>query len=1112
VSRNGVIRLPVAPAARGTIARASVTHVGRFVVGGVVNWSTNPQAAVNITGWSYFAGTDLGTLSRITGDGPAAIGTTSAEISLVTTAARTIYLGTYTAPSVTMPVVPGQVVYGYGWGKAQSVPAGGAITSINLKARWLASDGTYLGEVSVAATLPGAPPATVNNPTVGTWYELSGQQVVPDGAFYMALLPVFTTNAVTGAYATRASGLSYGDSRIVTPGVYMDGSQPGARWDGPSQNSRSVADFARRRRGLASRANNLVSDGTFESGTSGWAGQGNTTAAVSTAANRSGTQSLAATTNTPSGVSLSDGAISPMTAVGSVLNGDVLDATVWIMSQSALQVLLQVNSRDASTTGLVSASSPTVTLSPGVWTRINVRLAATDPATSRANIKILLVGTTQTGTFYVDDVTFVKQRPGRLWAGGPSYIPNVGFESGAYAPFWSDHAYDGGTGTPPTGTRAVDTVRPHSGTYSLHLVKDAAAVTGQEWGVLHNTARDLTPGYYRIGGWIWADTTSVAAIQGNLEGSYRNYLTANVASQWRYYETVVYFDGGVRSLRLFIAGTTAAVTAYFDDVFMVPVAGYRRGTVTRLTTTHTGRIAAPAIMRGGGIRNRTRVLMEWGDDAAHRILFRYSTVAQAWELIRANNNEEVVQIPAPEPTSGTSVLVIARWEAGKLGLSVGGAPFVDIPSGLATAIQQSVVTIGSDQSYLNSPNLSYKWGAFGAGTLQDADAATLGGFGLTDPSLYSLPSSAGATAVMSFDTTLYRVAAIRADMTKREQWQRVVLTHTPAVTAVTVEVAPIAGSTAGEQAWLDGVQFEQKAYPTPYKQTNGATVSRAVTRLQIPTAAIFTPAQGFVVARLMLGFPSTAPGDHYLFSWGSSLTDCIQFYWDGTNDVWASRRVAGGVSGPALALPDTFAAGDRRTLFFEWDAVRVSGSIQGAAPIPAANSQVAASLPGTAEIGSNEQINPSGNQQIDSNFLWTLAGRDIPPSGAAATLFAYGDTLPTDLRQIPVNPLAIWLGVDANALRIDITAAPHNYIQPTISGVVQSGRVLSVNPGVWGGESPVRYDYAWERSNDGVAWQPYGGDSGQVVLGDGDVSYFFRVKVTATNRAGSSSVYAGGGA
>jgi hypothetical protein len=84
---------------------------------------------------------------------------------------------------------------------------------------------------------------------------------------------------------------------------------------------------------------------------------------------------------------------------------------------------------------------------------------------------------------------------------------------------------------------------------------------------------------------------------------------------------------------------------------------------------------------------------------------------------------------------------------------------------------------------------------------------------------------------------------------------------------------------------------------------------------------------------------------------------------------------------------------------------------------------------------------------------------------------------------------------------------PSNTSLPTITGLLQSGRLLSATTGTWSGTAPITYSYQWQLCNvlgDGCSSIAKATESA-LKLSLADVGLTLRVIVTAGNAAGSSS-------
>ncbi len=87
---------------------------------------------------------------------------------------------------------------------------------------------------------------------------------------------------------------------------------------------------------------------------------------------------------------------------------------------------------------------------------------------------------------------------------------------------------------------------------------------------------------------------------------------------------------------------------------------------------------------------------------------------------------------------------------------------------------------------------------------------------------------------------------------------------------------------------------------------------------------------------------------------------------------------------------------------------------------------------------------------------------------------------------------------------------PSNTELPTITGLLKDGQLLDVSSGTWTGTPPITYSYQWQLCTP-LLIESCGNISGatgsSLQLTLGDVGLALRVKVTATNSAGSESVY-----
>jgi len=87
------------------------------------------------------------------------------------------------------------------------------------------------------------------------------------------------------------------------------------------------------------------------------------------------------------------------------------------------------------------------------------------------------------------------------------------------------------------------------------------------------------------------------------------------------------------------------------------------------------------------------------------------------------------------------------------------------------------------------------------------------------------------------------------------------------------------------------------------------------------------------------------------------------------------------------------------------------------------------------------------------------------------------------------------------------TTRPQNTSLPTISGTARQGATLTADPGTWSGTEPMTFSFQWRRcdSNGTNCANIIGATSKTYVLTSADVGNALRVRILATNTAGSSA-------
>jgi len=141
-------------------------------------------------------------------------------------------------------------------------------------------------------------------------------------------------------------------------------------------------------------------------------------------------------------------------------------------------------------------------------------------------------------------------------------------------------------------------------------------------------------------------------------------------------------------------------------------------------------------------------------------------------------------------------------------------------------------------------------------------------------------------------------------------------------------------------------------------------------------------------------------------------------------------------------------------------------------------------------VGLMLSVDPSATTSQVDNALFTTTQ---PLAGTRQV--AYGR----------VNAYQALLAIAVVASSGSITQSPpSNVAVPIISGTPQQGDSLTASPGSWSG-TPTSYGYQWFRCSSTGCSGVGGATLSAYVLGSGDVGYQTRVRVSASNAAGSGA-------
>jgi phospholipase C len=177
-------------------------------------------------------------------------------------------------------------------------------------------------------------------------------------------------------------------------------------------------------------------------------------------------------------------------------------------------------------------------------------------------------------------------------------------------------------------------------------------------------------------------------------------------------------------------------------------------------------------------------------------------------------------------------------------------------------------------------------------------------------------------------------------------------------------------------------------------------------------------------------------------------------------------------------------------------------------------------ITGAAQVGQTLTVNPgswNGTQPITYAYQWRRCG----PLGfncvdiASAISNSYR-LQPADVgtrlrvRVTATNPAGSAFTRTAPTPTITQTqtsAPPSNTSQPTITGTPQAGQTLNASTGAWRGTQPIRFNAQWRRCDrtGGNCSDIHAATSLDYYLSSADISTTLRIKIAATNQAGSAA-------
>lgn len=199
----------------------------------------------------------------------------------------------------------------------------------------------------------------------------------------------------------------------------------------------------------------------------------------------------------------------------------------------------------------------------------------------------------------------------------------------------------------------------------------------------------------------------------------------------------------------------------------------------------------------------------------------------------------------------------------------------------------------------------------------------------------------------------------------------------------------------------------------------------------------------------------------------------------------------------------------------------VYASIGTAATSAAPQSTSPPTISGTAQQGQALVASSGGwdsSTTVSYQYQWnqcnTSGSGCAAISGATTQTYTLGSTDVGHTITVTVTATNASGSAQATSAPTDVVAgtaadALANTKAPELTGTLQQGQTLTLNPGTWSGTAPITYSYEWQRCNgEGINCSDFATNTTSTyTLGSADVGNRLQVRVTAKNAAGSAVKY-----